>query len=212
MFKTEAPAKSICHFFTWLADTMTIVKNAKWGCYWPDSTVGIDWWWRERARKEERKSKTVTHTFPQPPDFSTLFPAVTRCPWKPSLKMSLAAPIFYEVSARGRKGTDLRQCGWFSCCHSTGEKVLGGRVRMWPSAIITALGDLHTGRWVLVGIDTRSVMCSWMQIFQAAQESQHLPPAVWAVGPPHAANKSLYCCTASPLPLQLHLPQIQQFF
>lgn len=166
---------------------------------------------RESKERGKKKQDSLTHIFPQPPDFSTLFPAVTRCPWKPSLKMSLAAPIFCEVSSRGRKGSDLRQRGWFSCCRSTGEKVLGKRVRMYPSAIITAV-DLHTDRWVLVEIDTRSVMCSWMQIFQAAQDSQRLPPAVWAVGPPHAANKSLYCCTASPLPLWLHLSQIQQFF
>lgn len=116
--------------------------------------------------------------------------------------MSLAAPIFCEVCARRRKDSDqedLRQHGLFSCCHNTEEKVLGRRVRIWPSAIITALGELHTCRWGLLEIETQSVMCSWAQSFQPSQESPHMPSALWAVGPHHAANKSLCSCTASPL-------------
>lgn len=72
---------------------------------------------RESKRRGKKKQQRKSHIhFLSLLIFQLFFPAVTRCLWEPSLKMSLAALIFCEVSARGCSGcSEVLQGNKFRC-------------------------------------------------------------------------------------------------
>lgn len=62
----------------------------------------------KRRGKKKQHRKSHIH-FLRVLIFQPLLLAVARCPREPSLKMSLVAPIFCEVSARRKKDSDQKE-------------------------------------------------------------------------------------------------------